>query len=153
MQLTWKSNYIKYKKYSGIDCVTNPKLISSNIKNVCDTAGWYWQVNSAWNFGKKRVNEYANNDDLLYSTIAVNGGFRGFDDRYEKTQLCLNSFGCKECSTFKNLNLGNYSLESSKLNTSGSYKSNGDPDRELIRQGIKDMILQAKDKYMKKYEK
>ncbi len=91
-QLTWKSNYIKYKEYSGIDCVTNPKLISSTIKNACDTAGWHWLKNSVWNLGKKRVNEYANNDDLLYSTIAVNGGRKGLSDRYEKTQMCLNSF-------------------------------------------------------------
>ncbi len=152
-QLTWKTNYNDYKEYSGVDCVNNPKLISNNIKNACDTAGWHWLVNSVWNFGKKRVNEYANNDDLLYSTIAVNGGFNGFDDRYEKTQLCLKSFGCKECANFRHLDLGNYSLESSKLNTSGSYKSNGDPERELKRQGVNDIISQAKYKYKDKHEK
>lgn len=124
--------------------MTNPKLISSDIANYCDSAGWHWLYNSVWNFGKKRVNEYANNDDLLYSTVAVNGGFVGLDDRYEKTQMCLNSFGCKECPEFKHLDLGNYSFETSQLS-----KTNYGKKRERT---IIEALANAKREYEKKSE-
>ncbi len=42
LQLTWKHCYMAYKGYSGIDVVTNYRLVSDNLKLAVDSAGWYW---------------------------------------------------------------------------------------------------------------
>ena len=51
MQLTWKSNYIKYKSYSNLECVTNYEAIANNLFNTFDSAGWFWKKGKVLNVG------------------------------------------------------------------------------------------------------
>ncbi|MBU2997495.1 hypothetical protein KO500_13685 [Cellulophaga baltica] len=51
MQLTWKSNYIKYKDYSNVECVTDYESISNNLFNAFDFAAWFWEKGKALNVG------------------------------------------------------------------------------------------------------
>ncbi len=51
MELTWKSNYKKYKSYSDVDCVDDEKLIANNLQNAFDSAGWFWKQGKVLSVG------------------------------------------------------------------------------------------------------
>lgn len=53
MQLTWKGNYEIYKAYSGIECVDDYEIISNNLKNAFDSAGWYWKQGKVLSVGDR----------------------------------------------------------------------------------------------------
>ncbi|WP_395043167.1 glycoside hydrolase family 19 protein [Flavobacterium sp.] len=76
MQLTGRANYEDYKKYSGIDVIANPDLVSQ-IPISLDVAGWFWTV--------KKLNPLADKNDVLLITKKINGGTNGLDDRIKKT--------------------------------------------------------------------
>lgn len=79
IQLTGKENYEKFSKFSGIDFVSNPDLLSDpEHASIC--AGWFWDV--------KKLNELADKGpgvDVISSiTKKINGGLNGLTDRTEK---------------------------------------------------------------------
>ncbi len=51
MQLTWESNYIKYKSYSGVDCVTDYEKVASNLFHSFNSAGWFWKQGKTLSVG------------------------------------------------------------------------------------------------------
>ena len=75
IQLTGKSNYEAFAKYSGIDVVSNPDL-AARPDVAAQIAVWYWnkRVKSKVPGGVKAV------------TRAINGGTNGLADRIEKTE-------------------------------------------------------------------
>ena len=52
IQLTWKSAYIKYKQYSGLDVVSNPDLLCSDLFHAVESSVWAF-------------NEFKNADSLI----------------------------------------------------------------------------------------
>ena len=52
MQLTWKKNYQIYKSYAKINCVDDYNLISNNLYNSFDSAGWYWKQGKVLSVGQ-----------------------------------------------------------------------------------------------------
>ena len=80
IQLTGRANYEKYKKYSGIDVVSNPDL-ASKLDIAIDIACWFWIKGSAWG----NLNRFADKDDLTAITKGINGGTNGIEDRAIKT--------------------------------------------------------------------
>ncbi|MCL6231186.1 glycoside hydrolase family 19 protein [Acinetobacter amyesii] len=52
IQLTWKSAYLKYKKYSGIDVVSDPDLLCNDLFHAVESAVWAF-------------NEFKNADSLV----------------------------------------------------------------------------------------
>lgn len=79
IQLTGRSNYQAYKIYSGIDCISNPKIIASPACNL-QVAGWFWKT--------KGINGLT----LEQATKRINGGYNGLASRaayYEKAKQVL----------------------------------------------------------------
>lgn len=52
MQLTWESNYKMFSACSGIDCVENINLISDDLYNATESAGWFWNQGKVLSVGK-----------------------------------------------------------------------------------------------------
>lgn len=74
IQLTGKDNYARFSKDNDIDVVTNPLLLLEPewaLKSAC----WYWK--------KRKINRFADEDDLFMVTRKVNGGKHGIKNRQQ----------------------------------------------------------------------
>lgn len=74
IQLTGRHNYTKYGLSLGRDLTSgnNPDLVAQPELAV-DAAGWYWN--------SRKLNAYADRDDILSITKRINGGTNGLEDR------------------------------------------------------------------------
>ena len=70
---TGKDNYNEFSKYSGIDTVNNPDLLSSDMSVAIKSAIWFWNKNG--------LNKFADAKDILGATKKINGGTIGLEDR------------------------------------------------------------------------
>jgi predicted chitinase len=107
IQLTLKENYEKYEKYVKEDFTSSLEAMEKleNSPHAAKSAGWFWHK-------FKNLNEHADNNDFIYITRIINGGFNGYDDRLKKLKWVFNEIynGCnikKEIDT-------NYQLKNSK---------------------------------------
>ncbi|QBZ70778.1 putative endolysin [Edwardsiella phage pEt-SU] len=66
-QLTGKSNYEKFKKDTGIDVVSNPKLVSEDPNVMAESAVWYLKNNPA-------MKSIAKSGDFDTAVRGINGG-------------------------------------------------------------------------------
>lgn len=75
IQLTGRANYRQYGRACGRDFEQrdDPALLSRDLALAVDVAGWYW--------ASRRLNEWADRDDLRGITRRVNGGFKGLAQR------------------------------------------------------------------------
>lgn len=64
IQLTWEKNYIAYRDATGVDVVSNPKLLREP-EDAFRSACWFWQANGC--------NEAIDNGDMRDVTLIVNG--------------------------------------------------------------------------------
>lgn len=86
IQLTWKNNYIKFSNATGIDCIANPELISSEMINAIKASCWFWR-NSGGVHKKYSANGDINilidneKNNVKLVTLAVNGGGNGLPER------------------------------------------------------------------------
>lgn len=71
-QLTGRANYERYGKRIGIDLVNEPKRAAEPEVAVL-TACLYWS--------DRKLNEFADADDVKTITKKINGGYNGLDDR------------------------------------------------------------------------
>lgn len=85
IQITGRTNYTNYGNDRGQDYITglNPNLLATDPNVAADCSGWFWAT--------RRLNEVADNDDLLTITKRINGGTNGLDDRARRLKLakCL----------------------------------------------------------------
>lgn len=72
IQLTGKTNYRMASKEFGQDFLNNPDLLAQEPWDSL-AAGWFWC--------KRKLNKYADKDDLTTITKIVNGGLNGLNDR------------------------------------------------------------------------
>jgi predicted chitinase len=77
MQLTGRSNYAEFSKAMNQDFIAQPQLVGQ-IPFAIWVAGWYWDT--------RKLNEYADRDDLEAVTLRVNGGYNGLEDRRDYLQ-------------------------------------------------------------------
>lgn len=70
---TGRANYTEFSKYSGIDAVNNPDLLSTDISVAIKSAIWFWNKNN--------LNKYCDNNDFIGLTKRINGGLNGLEDR------------------------------------------------------------------------
>ena len=70
---TGKDNYNEFSKYSGIDAVNNPDVLSSDMSVAIKSAIWFWNKNG--------LNKFADAKDILGATKKINGGTIGLEDR------------------------------------------------------------------------
>lgn len=75
IQLTGRANYEKYAEYA---CVL---LLNKPNEKLVATSPWYALDASLWFWSKRKLNRYADSDDLRSITRRVNGGFNGLADR------------------------------------------------------------------------
>jgi predicted chitinase/LysM repeat protein len=93
IQITFKAKYQEYGEYKGIDFLGENRLKLETYEYATDSAGWFWNFGSPYG-----LNEYADKNDLILISTAINGGFNGFDDRAEiftRTHRVLNAPKCK----------------------------------------------------------
>lgn len=79
IQITGKENYTALAKDTGIDCVNHPELLLLP-ENAIISAGWYWN--------SRKLNAFADADDIVTITKKINGGTIGIDDRKAKLLKC-----------------------------------------------------------------
>lgn len=75
IQLTGRDNYAHYGKYIKVDLLKlgNEQLVATTPKYTLDVSLWFWN--------KRKLNNYADNDNLKAITRRVNGGYNGLKDR------------------------------------------------------------------------
>lgn len=75
IQLTGRNNYSHYGKYANLGLLTKPneKIISNTPLYALDVSLWFWS--------QRRLNRFADKDDIRTITQRVNGGLNGFSDR------------------------------------------------------------------------
>ena len=87
IQITGRANYDKYRIFRSlqgqdVDCVNHPILLSGMVEGIC-SALWYCQTHGVW--------KYADADNILQASIAVNGRNRktGLPNGYNERKLYL----------------------------------------------------------------
>jgi len=78
IQLTGKSNYIKFGSFIGEDLISNPDLVAT--KYALASAAFFFNKNKLWSICDKGSNESV----VREVTKRVNGGYNGLDDRLKK---------------------------------------------------------------------
>lgn len=75
IQLTGRTNYTQYAQYAGVDLLKkgNETLLASQPRYALDSSLWFWQT--------RKLNNYADLDDLRAITRRVNGGYNGLEQR------------------------------------------------------------------------
>lgn len=73
IQLTGKDNYTNCGKATGMDLVDNPDQLADNADAAVAAAGWFWDM--------RKLNGYADQDDVKAITKRINGGYNGLEDR------------------------------------------------------------------------
>ncbi|CAN5870072.1 hypothetical protein BH11PSE12_BH11PSE12_27580 [soil metagenome] len=74
MQLTGEKNYIAYGAYIKQDLTGDNRLKVEEPKLATDSAGWFWVAGRTEN-----LNIAADQNDLLYISAEINGGFNGLE--------------------------------------------------------------------------
>jgi putative chitinase len=78
IQLTGKSNYVKFTQFIGEDCVANPDLVAT--KYPLASAAFFFNNNNLWS-----ICDRGSSDEVVTSvTKRVNGGINGLSDRITK---------------------------------------------------------------------
>ena len=72
IQLTGKLNYQTLSETVGQDFISNPEKVSEP-EWALTSACWYWQ--------KRKINRYADTDDIHMVTKLINGGYNGLQSR------------------------------------------------------------------------
>ena len=76
IQLTGKTNYTNYGLFAKEDVISTleNKQKLENDPHASKSAGWFWGNNAG-------LNDDADNNDFIYITRIINGGFNGYNDR------------------------------------------------------------------------
>lgn len=77
IQITGRANYTELSKELNIDFVNNPQLLEQEA-NAVISALWFWD--------KKKLNIFADEDNISTITKRINGGFNGIEDRKQLLQ-------------------------------------------------------------------
>jgi putative chitinase len=75
IQLTGRSNYEQFAKFSGLDVVNNPDLVATPSVGA-EAALWFWKTKV-----KPKVKDFSNVKSV---TRIVNGGYNGLADREQR---------------------------------------------------------------------
>jgi putative chitinase len=78
IQLTARANYAAYSKFTGIDYLAKPALLSTDPMVAVDVSCWFWK--------DRGVDKLAEMDDVKAVTKRINGGYNGLDDRMQNLQ-------------------------------------------------------------------
>ncbi len=102
IQLTYKENYSAYENYSHED-VTSSVAAMEKLENTPHSV-----LSAAWYFTElKHLLKPAEDDDFIWVTRIINGGYTGYNDRLGYVNRAIKSLNMKSCA---------------KLNRDGVYK-------------------------------
>ena len=75
IQLTGRANYAAYGKAIGVDLTGTDayETLATDPVRAVDVACWFWST--------KKLNHWADTDDVEKVTYHINGGFNGLEDR------------------------------------------------------------------------
>lgn len=73
IQLTGRANYRQYGAACGQDFESDPVRLRDDPAIAVDVAAWYWDT--------RKLNTYADQDDVKEVTRRINGGYNGLPDR------------------------------------------------------------------------
>ncbi len=107
IQLTNKTNYQSYQSFSGED-VTSSLSNKQKLEkgpHAARSAGWFWSE-------KAKLNDEADDNDFIYITRIINGGFNGYNDRLKYLKKGFKELYI-ECSENEKLNT-DYKFKDSK---------------------------------------
>ena len=74
IQVTGRANYSEISKDLKIDFINNPELLEQEV-NAMVSALWFWN--------KRKLNQFADLDDIKTITKKINGGYNGLKERRE----------------------------------------------------------------------
>lgn len=83
IQLTGKNNYVAYSLACDNEALQKPDIVAEP-KYAAESAGWFWSVN--------RLNQLADNQDVVGMAKRINGGTHGLDDRQMKYSQVMSYF-------------------------------------------------------------
>jgi len=72
IMITGYANYKELSEAVGVDFITHPELLEQEA-NAIIAALWFWS--------KRKLNQYADLDDIKTITKKINGGYNGIEDR------------------------------------------------------------------------
>ncbi len=75
IQITGKDNYSALSGFLDVDLLHSPDLLADDPSLAVASACWYWQ--------NRKLNQYADQDDIHKITKLINGGYNGLEDRTE----------------------------------------------------------------------
>jgi putative chitinase len=87
IQLTGKTNYVRFSKFIGEDCVANPDLVAT--KYPLASAAFYFNSNKLWAI----CDTGASNATVTRVTRAVNGGINGLPERLKDFKKFIAALG------------------------------------------------------------
>lgn len=108
IQITGRNNYGNYGTYKNENFTNEPNnLRLAQLPYCVDSAGWYWE-----NYLNVNLNDCADEDDIIYITYRINGGFNGYlDDRKPKL---VQMIGNTVCSNANYVNYDAYLIRNSR---------------------------------------
>ena len=76
--------YLGYKKYTDLDVVSSPDLISKSLNISADSGGWFWKYGKLLSDGTiLDLNTIADEDNISRISFLVNGGQNGKQERID----------------------------------------------------------------------
>jgi putative chitinase len=74
IQLTGRNNHQQFFDYIGRPVLINtPEILETDLGLAWKASGWFWM--------SRKLNKYADQDDVRAVTLRINGGYNGLDDR------------------------------------------------------------------------
>jgi putative chitinase len=144
IQLTYKKNYEAYGKHVGKDFLGANKVKLEEVAAAVDSAGWFWNNGAA-----NDLNPYADKNDLLYISSAINGAFNGFDDRAAIFKRAHKALGAPACKTKANQSADYLAFAASAVynnrDVAFAWGHWSDPDSK--KEGVKKDVAQSKAGY------
>lgn len=80
IQLTGKENYTKCGQAIGVDLIANPEYLETS-KGAVESAIWFWNT--------RKLNELADEGDMMTITKKINGGTHGLSERLAYYQRAI----------------------------------------------------------------
>lgn len=86
IQLTGKDNYTAFSNATGSDAVNHPEIVELPDAAAL-SAGWFWN--------SRKLNNYADEQNVVGMTKRINGGVNGLDDRQMRYAKIMDYFKSK----------------------------------------------------------
>ncbi|MFJ3456360.1 glycoside hydrolase family 19 protein [Scandinavium goeteborgense] len=85
LDLTGRDNYQNLSDEFNKTYVDTPEQVANNPYVAVKAACYYWDV--------RKVNKYADNDDIKNVTLKINGGYNGYSDRKSALRRAKQALG------------------------------------------------------------